>query len=413
MSIMTRPGLVLVLLLAAVAAAEERYVPVGAGATELQIVNTSAQRAGVEIALPGNEATRVELAPGETLQRTIVEDDLGVVRIGGDAALRVTATTHSGEATASVPVVWARDAVVVDADGLKPVSTLGWRSGILAVNPDDATAFAMVDGWLRWIAPRGAIRGTAVRARTPMLLFTYSINHATGARVFTAITPHAAGRKHRAVRSVTPTEPQPQPQTVTLTPSKDNTLFESSDGSISNGVGPHLFAGKTASGSRRRALLAFNIAGQIPPGSRITRVALTLHVSQTISGADTVALHRAAADWGEGNSNAGLSRDGSGTGARTGDATWLHTFFSNSRWSTAGGDFDAATDATTSVASASGRWESAAMIARVQQWLDQPATNFGWLVTANESRNTSAKRFDSREVQSQTSRPSLTVDFEH
>jgi homospermidine synthase len=88
----------------------------------------------------------------------------------------------------------------------------------------------------------------------------------------------------------------------------------------------------------------------------------------------------------------------------------VHTFFPDRRWSTAGGDFQADADATTQVASASSVWESAGMTARVQQWLDQPAANFGWIVIGNEARSGSAKRFDSREAS--TSRPSLTIEFQ-
>ena len=45
--------------------------------------------------------------------------------------------------------------------------------------------------------------------------------------------------------------------TAVLSPVRDNTLYEDSAGSFSNGAGDYLFAGSTARGSIRRALLAF------------------------------------------------------------------------------------------------------------------------------------------------------------
>src|SRR5437763_7062846 len=135
-----------------------------------------------------------------------------------------------------------------------------------------------------------------------------------------------AAQRHRAVRFPNPVSVTPQH--IVLTPSKDNTLFENGSGSLSDGAGVHLFAGKTNTGSRRRALMAFDLS-QIPAGAKITAVTLTLHISQTVTGTDTMTLHAVTADWGQGASNAGVFRDGNGTSAKTNDATWLHRFFSS------------------------------------------------------------------------------------
>lgn len=226
----------------------------------------------------------------------------------------------------------------------------------------------------------------------------------------TAITPAAATTsKRRSVRSGSPVTLVHR--SVVLTPSKDNTLYATADGSFSNGRGPHLFAGATLSGQLRRALLAFDVASQIPPGSTVTRVVLTAHVSKSISGTQSMKLRRVTADWGEGTSNAGVFRDGGGTSSTNGDATWLHTSFPNQRWATAGGDFEPAEDGTATGASFL-TWESAAMIARVQQWIDQPATNFGWIVIGNESDPGTSKQLDAREAASANLRPSLMIEFD-
>jgi len=198
---------------------------------------------------------------------------------------------------------------------------------------------------------------------------------------------------------------------VTLTPSKDNTLYETFDGSTSNGAGVHLFVGDTAGGSRRRALVAFDIASQIPPGATVTSVSLAMQVTRTITGGTVDALHPLTKDWGEAGSKALDSRDGGGAAAQTGDATWLHTFRPSARWTTPGGDFGD-TDATALASSTGVKWDSnAALVARVQGWVTQPATNFGWIIIGNEGATTTTKEFASREAEPASARPALTVEF--
>lgn len=91
---------------------------------------------------------------------------------------------------------------------------------------------------------------------------------------------------------------------VTIGAGKDNTLYESQTGDVSNGAGQHFFVGKTNTGALRRGLIKFDVASSIPAGSRITDVTLSLTMSQTATDTQTVGLHRATADWGEGTSKA-------------------------------------------------------------------------------------------------------------
>jgi hypothetical protein len=222
-----------------------------------------------------------------------------------------------------------------------------------------------------------------------------------------AATP---GRRHIALFPV-----PPGPKTVVMAPSKDATLYQTPDGSLANGQGLHIFAGSTAGRLARRTLLAFDIAAKIPAGSTITRVVLTLHVSQTISGTATVRLHSVSRDWGEGPSNAGGGRDGIGRPAEPGDATWVHNIFPGSLWSTPGGDFAAVTDASAAVGTfgTDSVWDSSpAMVARVQDWLDHPTANFGWILIGDETTAVTTKRFDSREGTGIfASPPTLTVEY--
>ncbi len=202
--------------------------------------------------------------------------------------------------------------------------------------------------------------------------------------------------------------------TVTLTADRDNTLYQSDDGSLSNGAGDHFFTGVTNEGVTRRGLVHFDLTS-IPSGAVITSATLTLNMSMTIAGPVDVTLHRVSADWGEGASNA-PGGEGGGAPAATGDATWLHTFFDSSLWATAGGDFVAAASATTSVDdNGAYAWGSTTgMIADVQEWVDSPADNYGWLLLGGEQLEgqSTAKRFDSREGdQEGTSGPQLVVEF--
>ena len=201
---------------------------------------------------------------------------------------------------------------------------------------------------------------------------------------------------------------------VTLSPSKDNTLFSES-GSESSGVGVSLFVGRTNGGNVRRALVHFDIAGTIPAGSTIDSVVLTLNMSRTNAGAQTIQLHKLTADWGEGNSNSAVGGGGRGASAQSGDATWTHGSFgdASSSWTSAGGDFSSAVSASASVAG-TGSYTlgtTAQMVSDVQEWLDDASNNFGWILTGNEGVNRTTKRFDSRENPTAGNRPILEVTY--
>lgn len=202
-----------------------------------------------------------------------------------------------------------------------------------------------------------------------------------------------------------------QVTTVQLTPNIDNTLYESAAGSLSDGQGTFIFAGRTGSGLRRRALIRFDVAGGVPAGATITSAQLTLNMSRTIVGPTQVNVHRVLASWGEGTSNAG-GQEGSGAPATPGDATWIHRFFNTSFWTSVGGDFAVSPSASLTVEEiGSYTWTSSpAMVSDVQGWLDSPSANFGWMVIGSEGSFPTAKRFDSSENAAAV-RPKLTIEF--
>ena len=200
-------------------------------------------------------------------------------------------------------------------------------------------------------------------------------------------------------------------QTVMLAPSKDNTLYESELGTVSNGMGQYLFAGNTGNGEARRAVIAFDLSA-IPANATVLSATLSLTVSKTKADETAVSLHVLQQDWGEGES-AAVGEEGGGATAEPGDATWLFTFYNTADWATPGGDFDATALATTPVGG-DGRydWTSAEFLADVQAKVANPSGNFGWLLLGDESLSTTAKRFDSAQNEVEADRPVLTLTYE-
>ncbi|MBX3359232.1 MAG: DNRLRE domain-containing protein [Phycisphaeraceae bacterium] len=197
---------------------------------------------------------------------------------------------------------------------------------------------------------------------------------------------------------------------VVTAPLADNTLYQDAAGSVSNGAGTSFFAGRNSQGSIRRGLLLFPVGPGmgIPSGSTITGATLTLSMTQTNATSAEVTLHQVLNSWGEGTSNG----SGSGAPATTGDATWLHRFYNTSTWSTPGGDFAAGALASTTITETGVyTWSSPLLTSLVQSWLDLPTGNFGLMVRGDETVNTSAMRFDSRESAVTEVRPALSITY--
>lgn len=199
--------------------------------------------------------------------------------------------------------------------------------------------------------------------------------------------------------------------TVTITSSKDNTIFSEA---VSNSDGANIgfYAGNTNTGATRRGLIAFTLTGNVPTSATINSVSLQLNCSKTAAGAQTVSLYRLNANWGEGTSDSGATNGGGGAAATTNDATWVARFFPSTNWTTPGGDFQASASASASVSGVGlYTWNSTAqLVADVQGWLNNPATNFGWIVRSNESATQTTKRFSSKE-DTASLRPALTITF--
>ena len=122
----------------------------------------------------------------------------------------------------------------------------------------------------------------------------------------------------------------------------------------------------------------------------------------------SVGAHRLLSDWGEGTSHA-LLNEGKGAASASGDATWLHTFFSTGLWSTGGGDFVAGASATRTVLlNGVYTWSSGGMVNDVLGWLDDPGSNYGWLLSGGATTR-SAKGFATSENGTIANRPRLIL----
>lgn len=208
-------------------------------------------------------------------------------------------------------------------------------------------------------------------------------------------------------------------ETLAIVAARDNLLISDlPEGS--SGSGDHVCAGMTMTPAIRRSLFYFDLSA-IPQGSVVTSATLDLYVDKLASSASggTFDVHRMVADWGEGESDSFIGGC-AGNFAEEGDATWLYRFFDfanpheSPAWASAGGDFAGQASATTQIFGLGHRfWSSAGMAADVQSWVDDPPTNYGWVVKRQfETGSANAIRFTSREYSVPPFRPTLTVEFD-
>jgi len=205
-----------------------------------------------------------------------------------------------------------------------------------------------------------------------------------------------------------------QAQTTSFAAVADATLFAES-GDLASGADDGIFAGVTGNTTgfaERRALIRFDLS-TLPAGAVVQAVTLRLFVTRSNSGSVPIELHKLTSSWGEGTSTAG-SGGGAGGTATSGSATWTWRTYLATGWTNLGGDFVAAPRAVTAVtgAGAAYDWSSSAMVADVQSWLANPASNFGWLLLDPNAVQGGAKRFASREFATATQRPVLIVTYD-
>jgi hypothetical protein len=204
--------------------------------------------------------------------------------------------------------------------------------------------------------------------------------------------------------------------TVTIPATRDTTLIENSNGALANGAGPAVFAGRTdaSDNSVRRGLFAFDL-GQglpvIPPTAiSIEKVTLVLtNLTESNVAPAEYRLHRVLADWGEGTSS---SSGGGGAASTPGDATWIHSFYSETFWMHNGAQFVGSPSARL-VLEGPGvyRFESDALLGDLRLWALHPDRNFGWILIGDETQRQTVRAFASRENPDPAVRPFLEITY--
>jgi hypothetical protein len=192
-------------------------------------------------------------------------------------------------------------------------------------------------------------------------------------------------------------------ETVTNLPSADTSLFEGTpDGNL--GRTTALIVGATANGAIGRALVRFPLAG-IPSGARITSAELRFEVVRVpqmrTPEPSPLDVRRVELPWIEGDSS-----DNLGGQPNPGEPTWNSRSHGSTAWGEPGGQIG--TDVSADIRGTSSRSlvgvgsysvpSTPELVRDVQSWLDDPASNHGWMLMSRfEDRTATARRLGTRE----------------
>jgi len=200
--------------------------------------------------------------------------------------------------------------------------------------------------------------------------------------------------------------------TVQLTADHDNTIYDVLPGNVSNGAGDYIVVGgSTGTAAARRGLVSFDVASAgIPAGATILDVVLSMNLAESVGGVASVGVHKLLQSWGEAGSNA-PGNEFDGAAAQQFDATWLFSMFDGTAWANAGGDFSGSSSTVSVDSLGVYEWIGGGLIADVQEWLDNPVLNRGWLMRGAEVAN-NVKAFDSKDSSNAVLRPTLEITYE-
>ena len=208
-------------------------------------------------------------------------------------------------------------------------------------------------------------------------------------------------------------------ESIEFEPDLDNTLIEWPLGFLSNAKGNSFYVGHTfltrPEGQRlRRGLIRFDIAGNVPPGATINSVEIKLYVMKRHM-AETedrlIQFHRAEQEWGEGTSS---SAGGGGDSTSDGDASWVHAISPDKFWNNAGGDYSSTVSTSAMIGGVAYYTfpSTPQLVADIQDMLDNPEGNFGWILIGDKSTVRTTRRFGSREHRLVEWRPKILIDFD-
>eukprot|EP00055_Hartaetosiga_balthica_P014554 m.80458 g.80458 ORF g.80458 m.80458 type:complete len:956 (-) comp8620_c3_seq2:87-2954(-) len=206
---------------------------------------------------------------------------------------------------------------------------------------------------------------------------------------------------------------------VTITPVKDNTLVETLDPNTelnSGGASKGIFAGMRVDGKRLRAVMDFQVTREVPVGSTVVSAYLTVYNNKVkFPYKYNHTLHELFQSFGEGSSS---SVGGKGSPATNFDATWIHSQYPLSTWTTPGGDFNSKAMSWIEVDFAQRYFTFPGLKNIVQKWVNDPSTDHGLLIIGKEDACTdtgctgTARQFASKDDADFPDHwPTLTVNF--
>ncbi len=186
----------------------------------------------------------------------------------------------------------------------------------------------------------------------------------------------------------------------------DTSLIEVAP-SNNNGGQAWVLSGRTQNGPRNRGLYKFDLAN-LSSNAIVQAGTLVLEVTGVPAEPPVFSafgLRRILRPWGEGDKAAtGSNPPGRGLLADAGQATWLYANFPTNAWSAPGGaagvDFSSVESSFQFIYGLDVyRFESTPeMVADLQEWVNHPEANFGWLLLCSaEDSIFTARRFGSRE----------------
>ncbi len=217
---------------------------------------------------------------------------------------------------------------------------------------------------------------------------------------------------------------------VQIGAAQDATLLGGTDAMTNNSLAdPGIFVGTDGEDNPKRGLIEFNIAGAVPARATITGVQLQLTVGQVAGSGggspggtnapETISLFDETQAWGQPTNFAGATTfggHGHGAAPDPGDATWNYSFYNTTAWTVAGGNWTPSladvADASVTGTLASFTWSSASMVTDVQNWLNNPSTNFGWVLkNADETDPTDFRAFWSAQGAAANNNPAIAPEL--
>eukprot|EP00043_Microstomoeca_roanoka_P004193 m.48097 g.48097 ORF g.48097 m.48097 type:complete len:284 (-) comp12379_c0_seq1:115-966(-) len=201
-------------------------------------------------------------------------------------------------------------------------------------------------------------------------------------------------------------------ETVTVFASMDTTICASDNGDqLANALGDGIYVGQTGQQLARRGLIHFNLS-EITSGSMISSVRIELYDRNFAQDEEfAISVHRVLQPWQEGTST---FPGGKCAKAGGNDASWKYSnVATNTTWRTVGGNYTVEKSALTSVGSSESYyiWQDERLVRDVQAWIDDPASNYGWILIGDEETVRSVKSFVSRQNMDTTAHPRIVIEY--